>query len=92
MIDIIGNIKLKSTINESIDDRLKYLLLTIDSYSYLSEISKFYLNVENTEYIDIIKSKLTEHNFDFELTNEINFFNEIYIEFINKYVRENIFS
>lgn len=84
MLDIIGNIKLKSTTNETIEERLNYLLMVIDGFSYLSKDSKIYLNVDNSEYIDIIKNNLIKNNFDFELTNETDYFDNIYINFLQK--------
>lgn len=84
MLDIVGNIKLKATIDESIVERLNYLLMVIDSFSYLSKSSKIYLNVDNSEYINIIKNDLIKNNFDFELTNETDYFNKTYVDFLQK--------
>lgn len=84
MLDIVGNIKLKQTSDETIEERLNYLLMVIDSFSYLSKSSKIYLNVDNSKYIDIIKKNLIRNNFNFELTNETNYFNNIYVSFLQK--------
>lgn len=84
MLDLIGNIRIKETEQESIEERINYLLMVIDSFSYLSEKSKFYLNVENSKYIDTIKENLIKNNFVFNLTNERKYFDEIYMEFVKE--------
>lgn len=76
-LDIFANIKIVN------DTRLKYALASIESLLFLKDEVKFYFNLDDSnKYLERIKEAL--QLFDYELSDQHKYFNEIYQSFISK--------